>query len=72
MNETYVHSVSEKLVAHHHSFNPRQSYRRFEPAEHVEKRYPWDGGPLIINPIYTLYHVGIYWVYPLLRTPCRV
>ena len=20
---------------------------------------PWDGGPLIINPIYTLYHVGI-------------
>ncbi len=23
--------------------------------------YPWDGGPLIINPIYTLYHVGIYW-----------
>ena len=21
--------------------------------------YPWDGGPLIINPIYTLYHVGI-------------
>ena len=20
-----------------------------------------DGGPLIINPIYTLYHVGIYW-----------
>ena len=19
---------------------------------------PWDGGPLIINPIYTLYHVG--------------
>ena len=26
--------------------------------------YPsWDGGPFIINPIYTLYHVGIYWVY---------
>ena len=25
--------------------------------------YPWDGGPLIINPIYTLYHVAIYWVY---------
>ena len=29
---------------------------------------PWDGGPLMINPIYTLYHVGIYWgPYPLLK-----
>ena len=30
---------------------------------------PWDGGPLIINPMYmyTLYQVGIYWVYPLLK-----
>ena len=25
-------------------------------------RAPWDGIPLIINHIYTLYHVGIYWV----------
>ncbi len=23
----------------------------------------WDGGPLNNQPIYTLYHVGIYWVY---------
>ena len=23
---------------------------------------PWDGGPLRINPIHTLYNVGIYWV----------
>ena len=25
------------------------------------------GPPLIINPMYTLYQVGIYWVYPLLK-----
>ena len=37
-----------------------------EPTGHCW--YPWDGGPLIINPIYTLYHVGIYWgPYPLLK-----
>ena len=28
---------------------------------------PWDWGPPIINPISTLYFVGIYWVYTLLK-----
>ena len=27
--------------------------------------------PLIINPIYTRYIVGIYWVYPLLKGSLR-
>ena len=31
----------------------------------------WDGGPLIINPIYTLYHVCIYWVYTLFKGSLR-
>ena len=31
----------------------------------------WDGGPLIINAIYTLYHVGIYWVYPIWKSSNR-
>lgn len=34
---------------------------------------PWDGtGPLIINPINNLYHVGIYWIpIPFKRTSCQ-
>ena len=33
-------------------------------------QYPWDGGPLIINPIYTLYTVlGIVLcIYPLIKS----
>ena len=33
----------------------------------VTRWHPWDGGPLIINPISTLYRVCISWVYHLLK-----
>jgi len=31
-----------------------------------------NGGPLIVNPIYTPYIVGIYWLYPLLKGSNKV
>ena len=43
---------------------------RGETVNHRENGGKTLGGPLMINPIYTLYHVGIYWgPYPLYSAP---
>ena len=60
-----------RIVECHISTNMQVLWRMSTPSCYTKLFYrdmDWgDGGPFIINPIYTLYHMSIYWVYPLLK-----
>ena len=67
MSEGCIVFTCVELMSHYFDLTLmiQKDWSNFETSQYSlgKCRYPWNGGPLIITPIYTLFIPGIHWVY---------